>query len=75
MSLNLNWLIILIGTPDIECRVRIPLPAMNLLFVELSSDEIKMMNDLLEDILPFCDKWINNAKKVLNVVLKDLVSI
>lgn len=32
------------------------------------------MGDLLQDILPFCNEWVNNATKILNIVLEDLAT-
>jgi hypothetical protein len=38
-------------------------------------DPTKMrMGDLLQDILPFCEEWVNNATKILNIVLEDLAT-
>ena len=36
-------------------------------------DPTKMrMGNLFQDILPFCDEWVNNATKFLDIVLEDL---
>ena len=32
------------------------------------------MDNLFQDILPFYDKWVNNATKFLDIVLEDLAT-
>jgi hypothetical protein len=40
-------------------------------FMQLGSDE-KNFGIYLQDILPFCNKWVSNATQGLHIVLIDL---